>query len=127
MAMTMNRPTTATAETLIPELQRAIASMRVRVNARHAHADSLDRAALGIRSVHQRVSSLLDEVVAHLGWTGERRLAQSALEAMDQQLRQVLPRDGAVPLEKQRACLNHALFRAEDALILLGERSVASL
>lgn len=100
----------------------AIERMRVRVHASHAHQQSLKRAALGIQSIHARLMPLLESRAAREGWTPENELAASALGAMQRQL-DLIGQDGATPsLEHQRTCLDHALYRATDVLVLLGRR-----
>jgi hypothetical protein len=101
------------------QARESIERMRVRVNALHAHHDSLDRAARGIRTIHDRLQPVLQLDVAEHGWSPEHRLVESALEATRQQLRFVLEVDHALPIEKQRTCLNHALARAAEAMELL--------
>jgi len=102
----------------LAQIRESIERMRVRVNAFHAHHGSLQRAAQGISTIHTHLESILQMHVAQHGWSSETHLAASALEATQQQLRLVLESDRAVPIEKQRACLNHALLRAAEALIL---------
>jgi hypothetical protein len=114
--------TTPAPEKMTHELVQSgecITRMRVRVNAFHAHHDSLNRAAQGIRTIGDRLDSILHVAVARHGWSSENRLAASALEATRQQLRMVLEADHTLPLEKERTCLNHALARASEALDLL--------
>jgi hypothetical protein len=114
---TTTRATPATHQLL--RTRECIERMRVRVNAFHAHQDSLNRAALGISTIGDRLAPLVDIDVARHGWTRENGLAASALEATRQQLRLVLEADCTLPIDKQRACLNHALARATEAADLL--------
>jgi hypothetical protein len=114
--------TTPAPEKMTPELiqiRECIKRMQVRVNAFHAHHDSLHRAAQGIRTIGDRLDSILGIAVARHGWSSDTRLAASALEATQQQLRMVLDADRTLPVEKERACLNHALARASEALEIL--------
>ena len=103
----------------ILQTRECIERMRMRVNAFHAHPASLTRAAQGIKTIEDRLEPILHSAVAQRGWSLENRLAASALEATQQQLRMVLETGGTLPIEKQRACLNHALARATEALDLL--------
>jgi hypothetical protein len=119
MTMTVNGQVEQRTAPHIAAIQGSLQGMTVRVNASHAHRNSLDRAAQGLRSIHGRLMLVLEERVTRSGWTAENRLARSALEAMDEQLRLALTGDGALPVEEQRDHLRHALFRAGDALVLL--------
>jgi hypothetical protein len=103
------------------EVQASIERMRRRVHATIVHEPALERTAEGVRWIHAQLASLLRRRVAQLGWSEDNRLAQSALDAMDEQLRAVGPEAGRVPVEKLRLSLDHALFRATDALVLMWE------
>lgn len=96
--------------------------MRVRIDARHAHLESLHRAALGIQSVHARLAAVLENRVARAGRSPEDHLAFAALQAMQQQLDMILQDGDTPPIEKQRVCLDHALCRATDILVLLNNK-----
>jgi hypothetical protein len=109
------RPGPTTAPTLA-DLQLSVERMRTRVRSTRAHEAALRRAGDGIGWVHTQLTSILDMRVARAGWTAENRLAQSALEAMDHQLRVA---GSSAPLERLRLSLDHALFRADDAIVLL--------
>ena len=102
------------------EIRQGIERLRVRVQARQASPQSLGRAALGVETIRNRLVLLMGESVNRHGWTAENRLARSAVEAMDQQLDQVLQAGHLPPKEKCRDCLDHALTRALDAATLLG-------
>jgi hypothetical protein len=103
----------------LTELQESVERMRRRVRAAHAHVRALERTAEGVRWIHGQLASILQLRVARTGWTAENRLAGSALEAMEHQLHMVSPSEYTVPVEKLRLSLDHALFRADDALVLL--------
>lgn len=102
------------------EIRQGIERLRVRILARQASPQSLGRAALGVGTIRNRLVHLMEESVARRGWTAENVLARSAIEAMDQQLDQVLQAGRLPPREKCRDCLDHALTRALDAATLLG-------
>jgi hypothetical protein len=101
------------------QIETAIERLRVRVEATHAHHQSLHRAAQGIATLHGWLTTMLQADVGRGGWTPESRLADSALGAMRQQLDAVLETGHDLPVEEQRLCLGHALCRATDALVLL--------
>lgn len=101
------------------QMETAIERLRLRVHATHAHHQSLSRAAQGVATLHGWLNSMLQADVARGGWTPENRLAESALGAMRQQLDAVLEAGRDLPSEKQRLCLDHALCRATDTLVLL--------
>lgn len=105
------------------EVQASIDRMRRRVRAGIAHEQALRRTAEGTRWIYHQLVSMLRLRVARSGWTADSRLAQSALDAMDEQLRAVGPDAGHIPIEKLRLSLDHALFRAVDALVLMGEEA----
>lgn len=103
----------------LSHIRESIERMRVRVNASHAQHESLHRAALGIRTIHSRLEAVLQIHVAQHSVSPDNRLAASALQATQQHLRFVLESDHTVPIEEQRAYLNHVLARITEALQLL--------
>jgi hypothetical protein len=97
----------------------ALEGLNVRVNAIHAHRASLNRAAQGLGAMQRTLEFVLDDATSHSGWTPEAHRAHAALAVMAEHIDHVLRSDSEMELEAQRECLQHALFQARDALMLL--------
>lgn len=101
------------------EIQAALHRMSVRVNASHAHGNSLGRAAEGIKTINGQLSSILNARVARLGDTAETNLASSTIQAMRQQVDAALSSNPDMPVEVRREYLQHALSFGHQMLALL--------
>ncbi len=101
------------------EIQGAIDRMTIRVNAFHAHRESLNRAALGLRWIHEQLILTDKQQAERRRWTPERLLVGLLLRDMSDQIDEVLAPDCAFSIDEQRSCLQSAVARAVEALVLL--------